>query len=97
MNIKRLPPTHLDDAKDLPAPRVTYKSPVPKRTWVNKVVYYAVEYADDADKAGDIIVAYSKKNLGGRLKWIGQALGYCVKFLGGYVDKNIKRADDLRK
>ena len=96
MNIKRLPPTHLDDAKDLPVPKITKKSLV-KRTWVNKVVYYAVEYADDAEKVGDIIVAYSQKNLDGRLKWVGQALGYCVKYLGGYVDKNIKRADDLRK
>ena len=94
--IKRLPPTQkLPD--NLPKPKLSTKGAPPKRTWVNKVIYYAVEYADDADKVGDVIVAYTNKNLSGRLKYVGLAVGYAVKYLGGYIDKNIARADKKGK
>lgn len=94
-NPKRMPPD-LDVNQWPDPPTLSASDPRPNRSWVSKLIYYAVEYADDIEQAGDIIAAYSGTKLTGKLKWAGQGLGYAVKYLGKYLDKNIARAKDLK-
>jgi hypothetical protein len=94
-NPKRMPP-NLDVNQWPDPPELTAKDPRPNRTWVNALIYYAVNNADNAEKAGDAIITYSATKLDGRLKWAGQALGYALKYIGKYLDKNFTRVEDLR-
>ena len=96
MNIKRMPPTHINDYRDVPKPKLTSKYKPSKKTLKDEIAYQIVDRAETIETIGTVCMTYANK-YEGWLKYVLYGLGYGIKYAGKLLDKKIMRAEDMDK